>query len=289
VLAGYDVLEGVNSLGEKSLLQEGAAGGEGSEPRFVLLETLHEYAREALAARAETEVLRARHAAYVLALAEEAEPALAGPRQGAWLARLETEHDNLRAVLRWAREDEGHREVGLRLAAAVWRFWNVRGHLSEGRGWLEEVSAPAGAGAHTSFGTAAVRAKALNGAGVLAYEQGDYARATVLHEESLALRHELGHKQGIAANLDWLARAAAGPAMTPEHRHRAARLLGAADALRAAIGAPLPPSERADYERTVAALRASLGDVGYEVAWAGGQALTLDEAFALALATSPVA
>jgi predicted ATPase/transcriptional regulator with XRE-family HTH domain len=100
-------------------------------PRLTMLETIREYGTELLAERSETAEVGRRHAAYYLALAEQAGPALTGPEAVAWLARLDAEHDNLRATLRWAQEqDDG---VALRLAAAVWPFWQQRGHLSEGR------------------------------------------------------------------------------------------------------------------------------------------------------------
>ena len=110
VLAGYDVLEGVSSLVEKSLLRQEEGDTEGGEPRFVLLETLHEYARERLAARGETERFRARHAAYFPGPGRGGGAASDGAAQGAWLARLEAEHDNLRAVLRWAQERAEQRD-----------------------------------------------------------------------------------------------------------------------------------------------------------------------------------
>jgi predicted ATPase/class 3 adenylate cyclase len=445
VLAGYDVLDGVSSLVETSLLRQEEGGletEEAEEPRFVLLETLHEYAREALAARGETERFGARHAAYCLALAEEAESHLRGPEQGAWLARLEREHDNLRAALGWAGEQGERRETGLRLAAALWRFWSMRGHLSEGRRWLEGAIATVGGGAGQAAGAA--WAAALHGAGNLAWEQGDYGRARALVEESLALVREMGNRQGVAASLNdlgvvayeqgeygraaalheeslalfrevgdrWgiaislsylghrasvqgeygraralleeslvlarglgdrrvialslnslgevarvqgeyeraralyeeslalfrelgdkrsvaiplvnlglvaqaqgeyervralyeeslalsrevgdkpgiahglegLASTALEPGAAPAVGAWGARLLGAADALRAAIGAPLPPTDQAPVERTVVSLRAALGDDAYEAAWAEGQALTLEEAVALAAA-----
>ena len=187
-----DVLAGVESLLQQSLLGQSEEGG---EPRFAMLETIHEYARERLAERAETAELRRIHAACYLTLAQEAEPQLRGPEQGVWLARLEHEVGNLRAALSWA-EQQGESETGLRLAAALWRFWDARGDLSEGRGWLERLLA-----LDEQRGRAAApseRAKALHGVGVLAQAQGDYQHAAAFLTQSLSLSREASDKQGIA-------------------------------------------------------------------------------------------
>jgi predicted ATPase len=132
------VLEGLSSLLDKSLLHQEEDRTSG-EPRFHMPETIREYAQERLVDSGTEGVLRAAHAAYYLALAEEAEPMVGAAAQ---LARLEAEHDNLRAVLRWAAQS-GALEVGLRLAGLVYWFWMQRGHLSEGRRWLEDLLARA--------------------------------------------------------------------------------------------------------------------------------------------------
>jgi predicted ATPase/DNA-binding XRE family transcriptional regulator len=186
---GVDVLDGVEALVRHSLLQmeEGIAG----EPRFVLLETLHEFARERLAERGEAEVMHRAHAAYFLALAEAAEPELTGPRQRTWLDRLETEHDNLRAALRWslARRETG---TALRLGGALWRFWDMRGHLTEGRRWLEAALAQG------DGGPVAARATVLAGASVLAKQQGEYDAARRLAEQGVALWRTVDDPRGLA-------------------------------------------------------------------------------------------
>jgi non-specific serine/threonine protein kinase len=180
-------LEAVVSLVDKSLLrherprQNHAENHTQSEQgRIYMLETIREYALEQLAASDEAGEIRLAHAKYYLALAEEAETRLVGPHQPAWLARLEEEHDNLRAVLAWAVEG-GDPEIGLRVAAALWRFWFTRGHLGEGRLWFEKALAAG------SALPPALRARALNGAGRLALRQGDAASAQAILEESLAL------------------------------------------------------------------------------------------------------
>jgi predicted ATPase/class 3 adenylate cyclase len=131
-----DVLDGASSLLEKSLLRQ-EEGLEG-EPRFAMLETVHEYAREKLEESGEAEEIKRAHAEYFLTLAREADPELKGPGQLEWLQRLEAEHDNMRDALGWALQRE-ETELVLRLGGALWWFWFVRGHYSEGRRWLEEA------------------------------------------------------------------------------------------------------------------------------------------------------
>jgi len=196
-----DALEGVESLLEKSLLrrEEGAGG----ESRFVMLETVHEYAREKLRDSAEAEKIKRLHAEYYLALAEEAFPELRGPDQLEWLERAEAEHDNMRAALSWALERKVA-EVALRLGGALSWFWSVRGYYSEGRRWLEEALAMHGRG------TPELRAMALAGVGALAEEQGDFGRAQEACEAGLALlEHEAKEaseaKLFLLQGLGWMA------------------------------------------------------------------------------------
>ena len=206
--SGEAVLPALWALAEKSLLR--APEHIADEPRFAMLETVRDYALEQLAAHGETEVLRGHHAALYVALAEQAEPQLEGPEQVAWVARLEREHDNLRAALTWAMEDGAERGVlGLRLAAALWRFWYLRGHLSEGRRWLEGMLATGGACRRPGRGLGYGARRALQGAGALAYAQGDYAQATLWLEESLALCRARDDTRGSAAALNRLGLVAA--------------------------------------------------------------------------------
>jgi DNA-binding NarL/FixJ family response regulator len=159
-----------------------------------MLETVREYALERLQASGEAETILRQHAAFFLALAEQAEPELLGPRQAAWFDRLDYEYQNLRAALTWSL-DRQETEIGLRLGGALWRFWAIRGHLREGRHWLTALLALAPM--RTS-----VRGKALNSAGYVALWQADYATARVLHEESLAIGRELDDGQIIAWSLN---------------------------------------------------------------------------------------
>ena len=188
-----DVLDTVDALMGHNLLRE--ATDPDGEPRFAMLETIREYADEQLQESNEVEATQRVHAAHFLALAETAEAALTGSRQTAWLSRLETEHDNLRAALDWATAC-GEAATALRLAGALWRFWQMHGHVREGQRWL------AAALALPAPDAGAPRGKALNAAGVLAFQQGEYAASRALHREDLALRRALGDDRGIAQALN---------------------------------------------------------------------------------------
>src|SRR5215217_7329444 len=186
-----DTLDGVSSLLDKSLLRQ-EEGPEG-EPRFVMLETIHEYARERLEASGEAEETRRLHAEYFLALAEEAEPELTGPDQLACLERLDAEHDNMRAALTWSLEKEP--ETAFRLAGMLARFWEIRSDFSEGSRWLEALHQ---SGRPNTITEATTRAKLLSGAGTFAFYRADYDHATALHGEALELYRELGDDSGVA-------------------------------------------------------------------------------------------
>ncbi len=219
------VLGKVKSLVTKSLLRQEM--GEDGEPRFTMLETIREFAWEQLECSAEAQYMSLCHGEYYMALAEEAEPHLIGSAQEKWFTLIEKEHDNLRAAMRWARvagaghiagaackDEEGKysgvvepAEVGLRIAGALWRFWYVRGFFSEGREQLAgmlALSTPSAAEALHSHSQSwhLFRAKALNGAGVLAYSQGNYHSARSLYEESLSIKRKLADKAGVALSLN---------------------------------------------------------------------------------------
>lgn len=189
-ISGDEVGDLLTSLTEKSLIAVDETG------RYRLLESIREYGRAMLKQCGEAEVICDRHLRCFLALAEEAEPHLTGGDQQGWLARLEAEHDNLRAALEWSQESPGTDE-GLRLAGALWRFWYVRGYIGEGRARLHDLMA-----AETTTKSLAANASVLNGAGVLAWHQGDYPSARALYEESLAMRRELGDRKGISISLN---------------------------------------------------------------------------------------
>src|ERR671910_1782991 len=191
-----DAFEGVSSLVDKSLIRQ--EEGPGGEPRFVMLETVHEFAREKLGQSAEAEEINRAHAQYFLTLAEEAYPKLKGANQLEWLERLEAEHDNMRAALTWASEHKGA-ELVLRLGGALSWFWSVRGYQSEGRRWLEEALAIEGRVSPE------VRAMALAGTGALALEQGDLDRAKEACEEGLELLEHEEVREASEAKLGLLA------------------------------------------------------------------------------------
>jgi non-specific serine/threonine protein kinase len=199
----FFILHILESLLDKSLLRQEAAPD--GEPRFSMLETIREFALDRLAEQGEAREARLRHARYYLDLAARAEPELQGPQQVAWMDRLEAEHDNLRAALAFCLEDrdlgsaanaDALGEIGLRLAGALWLFWQVRSYYREGGEWLGRALARAGAEAGPA------RVKALGGLGMLAYAQYDYARAAALFEESLALARQAGDQPGIAHALN---------------------------------------------------------------------------------------
>lgn len=430
------VLPSLADLVDKSLVQvEDAPAGDAVEVRYRLLETVRQYAAAQLAASGEGDAVTARHAEWCTALATQAEPAYTGPDQAVWLDRMEREHDNVRAALRWL-AGRGDVVGEARLLSVVWRFWYYRSHLVEGDRWLGDVLQRL-----SDDVPPAVRARVLQGAGVIAWNAGDpersarmtrqslvlhqqtgdlagisattqalgvvdelqgrYDEATRYYRESLRLREKLGDDAGAAITLQNLgnmareqgrldeagdlyerslaihkrlgnsrgvalalaslavvaldrgdyrasadlsargvaiyqslgatslqvtavnnlgiatmlmgdaARAveiqldtlrlavefgdrrgiayglegvAAALALLPQHADRAARLFGAAASLREAIAVPLPPADAALYERSLAALRATLDEAAVRAAWDAGRALPADAAVAEAFA-----
>jgi tetratricopeptide (TPR) repeat protein len=189
--ASISVFDGVVSLVDKSFLRQ--SDPEGQEPRLFMLETIREYGWECLNGSGELDETGHTHAVYYLQLAELAEPYLRSAQQTEWLTRLEAEHDNLRAALRWL---IGHAEaeMALRLGGALGYFWELSGQ-SEGRTFLEQALA-ADEGV-----AAAVRAKALSAAGMLMGMQGDFEQAMALCQQGLMLFQKLGETAGTALSL----------------------------------------------------------------------------------------
>ena len=216
---GVEVLDGLEELVDQSLLRrvEGAAGAGG--PRFGMLFLVREYAAERLAELPERARVEASHAATFLALAEAAGRRLQGPGEQEWLDRLEAEHQNIRAAIDWYTPHEPCK--ALRLAAAMSRFWGVRGHFTEGRRRLRALLDACGDETPT-------RVKALNGAASLAIDQGDHVDARDLVGESIRLSQELGYRRGEAIALVFLGRsliASGRPADAGPHVERALELL----------------------------------------------------------------
>jgi predicted ATPase/DNA-binding CsgD family transcriptional regulator len=193
------ILNTLASLLDHSLIQQ--SGQEEEEPRLLMLQTLREYGLELLAESGELQTVQAAHVHFFLALAEQAEQELQGHDQAVWVERLEQEHDNLRAALGWALEDVadeqvvGRRGIALRLSAALWRFWEMRGYNSEALTFMERALA------RSEGASASLRVKVLQAAANVVLWQGGYVRAEELAEPCPALYQELGDTRGIASSL----------------------------------------------------------------------------------------
>ena len=168
-----------STLMDKSLLRF-----DGSE-RYGMHELVQHFAHAKLVKAGELESTKNAHLRYFLGLAEEAEPSLYATQQRHWLKRLEEDHDNLRAALKWSLEI-GDVECSARLGGALSRYWGLRGYLDEGRQRLEEVIALLG----TGYDGAGIQAKVFNGAGMLAWRQSEYSKAAEYMEKSLALARQ---------------------------------------------------------------------------------------------------
>lgn len=242
VVGEDDVVDVLTGLVNKSLVVAERPGA-GGRTRYRLLETMRHYARERLAESGDATDVRSRHLARAVAIAIEAQDAVNGPDQAAVLDRLEAEHDDLRVALAWGTSG-GDPEPALRLATALGRFWEVRGHLSEGRGWLEAALAAGGGGELPGL-----RAAALNWAAVLAQHQGDYNASRGLYEHSLALRRRLDDRLGTTAALVGLGNLAA--------------LQGRLDAARDLFSESLAIGRDLDQDQVVAASLTNLGWVAH--------------------------
>jgi predicted ATPase/class 3 adenylate cyclase len=172
-----DVLDGLASLADKSLVRTGA-----DADRFTMLETIREFALEKLEESEQAADIRRAHADYFRAFAQEAEPHLIGEHQAEWLDRLELEHDNFRAALSWSLKSTP--ETAGHLANALWRFWDIHGHISEGRRWLDSVL--------LDLKRSPERMLTAQGASRLAEVQDDFQSATDFAEEALSLARYFG-------------------------------------------------------------------------------------------------
>jgi predicted ATPase/DNA-binding CsgD family transcriptional regulator len=234
---GGDVFEGLARLADKSLVLPVLPLRE----RYRCLDIIRRYAWDRLAQSGDRDDVRRRHLAFYLGLAERAAGELRGPGQPEWLARLGTEHDNLRAALEASR-DAGP-EDRLRLVVALEPFWSIRGHLGEGRQWVEDaLSAPDAPGA------TAIRARALDAAARMALYQDHAARARTWLEASLAIWREVGDRPGVQACLANLGLAAS--------------RLGDWPAARAHFSESLSLARELGNERAIAILLTNLGVMG---------------------------
>jgi predicted ATPase/class 3 adenylate cyclase len=190
---GLDLLDGLTSLVDQSLVRRSES--DGGQVRFSMLETIREFGQEQLQASGEFDRLRRSHGEYFLHLALEAGPHLTGGDQVEWLDRCDRDHPNIRAGLQWA-IDTGEAEKAQQAAGALWRFWQQRGHLAEGREWFKVIlDLPSGQQATSA------RAKALIGAGGMAWWQKDREAAGTCYEEAVAIERELGDPACLAEAL----------------------------------------------------------------------------------------
>jgi predicted ATPase/DNA-binding CsgD family transcriptional regulator len=198
-----DVLTGVSTLVDHNLLKQ-LAQNEG-EVRFGLLETIREFGLEQLLASREGAAIRRQHAGFFLALAEEADPKLRGVEQVSWLQHLEADYANLQAALAWLLRpaetvDNSDRQLGLALAGALSWLWHIRARYSEARRWYDQALA-----FRDEVKDSTVQARALQGAGVAAQMQGDFAHARRCLAESMALWQTLENRWAVAYTQTWLA------------------------------------------------------------------------------------
>jgi DNA-binding NarL/FixJ family response regulator len=192
----------VTALVEANILRRDDT--EDNDTRYQMLETIREFGFGQLNTHGEEPEVRRAHACLMVAIAEEAEDALVGPEQRRWYQRLDAEHENLRAALQWC-ITASEAELAQRLAAALWRYWAVRGFLLEARSWLEQALSMPGAPAVAPL----VHAKALHRQGNVAIDLGDYVAARRRCEESLAICQSLDDSGGIASALNGLGLVAA--------------------------------------------------------------------------------
>ncbi len=196
-IAVEDVVDLISALVEQSLVVVDTTSDNAT--RYRMLEPIRQFAARRAEEAGEWETLADQHLGWCLSLAQQAAKEMIGPAQQQWLDRLEREHDDMRAALAWCEQDRSRSTSGLRLATALWRFWETRGYLTEGRRWMEHAITAA------PDAPTILRGEAFNVAGNLAFDQGDYPRASTLIETSLTLRREIGDMRGIGLSLNDLA------------------------------------------------------------------------------------
>src|SRR5438477_202162 len=184
-----DVVDSLDQLADQSLLRRLP---DFDEPRFLMLQTIRDFATERLEESGEAPLIRDRHLKAFIALAQQAQPHLYGPQRKEWLDRLEEDHDNFRAALEWAVTSSNAQDA-MRLSAAFWRFWQMRGHLHEGRRRMDDVLAMPGSGEFPQE-----RLAALEAAGGLAYWQADMRVAQRFYDECLELTRKMGDDRALA-------------------------------------------------------------------------------------------
>jgi predicted ATPase/DNA-binding CsgD family transcriptional regulator len=287
------VLDGIASLVEKSLLRE-VGGPIAEEPRYRMLETIREFGLEQPAARGEESEVRAAHAVWARNLVEHLSERVWNPGDERVLARLDAEHDNVREALVWA-DSVGAANLGVRLARATFNYWVVRGHFHEGLDWLERTLG--------QKGSTPARARALVGLGWLATLQGGFGRAESSLTEALRLAVAAEDRMTEATVRDALASlevhrghcfahafsGIAGVAAARGQAERAARLYGAAAALRGALGVPDEGQADPTHEGVEAQVRSALSPEAFASARTAGATLSLTDAIAEALAEAELA
>jgi len=212
-VAEGEILDLLFGLVDKSLVL--AEGHEGVNVRYRMLEPVKQYAREKLEESGESGTVRRRHAEIFLDLAERARPELRGPEDRKWLERLEREHDNMRAALSFALEDE-EAELALHMAGALGTFWHMHSHSDEGRKWLEEALA------RDTGAPVVVRIGALEALYWLAHDRWDHDRAQTIAREAMELSAGVEIDDGLAASLRIMS---AGPAWMRGDYQRGKELL----------------------------------------------------------------
>ncbi|UCH59259.1 MAG: tetratricopeptide repeat protein [Anaerolineales bacterium] len=194
-LKARDVLGMLANLVDKSLV---IADEQAEGRRYRLLETIRQYAYERLAEFQEIDTYTYRHADYFSHMVDEAYPGLWGSKQSFWLQKLDAEQDNLYAALDWLASNTENKTMFLHLAGSLWKYWEIRGFVNEGRAYLEQALAS------NPDAPAYERANGLRGAGMLAFQQGDFEEANTMHQESLSLFREIGFRLGVGRELDVL-------------------------------------------------------------------------------------